>query len=48
MSEQTSWCGNFLAKFFPRVQEKLLAMAETFPFKAGQDIIGKGDHSLYL
>ncbi len=48
MAEQTSWYGSFLAKFSPRVQEKLMALAEPFQFKAGQDIIGEGDSSLYL
>jgi CRP-like cAMP-binding protein len=48
MAEQASLYGSFLAKFSPRVQEKLLALAETFQFKAGQDIIGEGDPSLYL
>ena len=48
MADQTSWHGSFLARFSPRVQQKLLALAEPFQFKAGQDIIGEGDHSLYL
>jgi CRP-like cAMP-binding protein len=48
MAEQTSLYGSFLARFSPRVQQKLLALAETFQFKAGQDIIGEGDSSLYL
>jgi CRP-like cAMP-binding protein len=48
MAEQKSWYGSFLAKFSPRVQGKLMALAEPFQFKAGQDIIGEGDPSLYL
>jgi CRP/FNR family cyclic AMP-dependent transcriptional regulator len=48
MAEQTLWSGSFLDKFSPRVQEKILALAEPFRFKAGQDIIGEGDSSLYL
>ena len=48
MAEQKWGYGNFLDKFSPRVQEKLLALAELFQFKAGQDIIGEGDPSLYL
>ena len=48
MAEQTLWYGSFLAKFSPRVQEKLMALAEPFQFKAGQDIIGEGDFSVYL
>ena len=48
MAEQRSWQGNFLDKFSPRVQEKLLALAEPFRFKAGQNIIGAGDPSQYL
>lgn len=48
MAEQRSLYGSFLARFSPRVQKKLLDIAETFQFKAGQDIIGEGDHSLYL
>ncbi len=48
MAEQTSWYGSFLAKFSPQVQEKLMALAEPFQFKAGQDIIGEGDSSLYV
>jgi len=43
-----SWYGSFLARFSPRVQEKLLSAAETFQFKAGQDIFHEGDSSLYL
>ncbi len=48
MSERTWWSGSFLDKFSPRVQEKLMALAEPFQFKAGHDIIGEGDSSLYL
>jgi CRP-like cAMP-binding protein len=48
MAEQISWYGSFLSKISPRVQEKLIALAEPFQFKAGQDIIGAGDSSLYL
>jgi CRP-like cAMP-binding protein len=48
MAELASWYGSFLAKFSPRVQEKLLSAAETFQFKAGQDIFREGDSSLYL
>jgi len=48
MSERAAWSGDFLAKFSPRVQERLIALAEPFQFKAGQDIIGEGDSSLYL
>ena len=48
MAEQKSWNGTFLDKFSPRVQEKLMALAKPFRFKAGQDIIGVGDPSLYL
>ena len=48
MAEQTLWYGSFLAKLSPRVQEKLMALAAPFQFKAGQDIIGEGDFSVYL
>ncbi len=48
MAEQTSWGGSFLDRFSPRVQEKLISLAEAFRFKAGQDIIGVGDSSRYL
>lgn len=48
MAQQRPQYGSFLARFSPRVQEKLLALAENFQFKAGTDIIGEGDHSLYL
>jgi len=48
MAEQVLWYRGFLAKFSPRVQEKLIALAEPFQFKAGQDIIGEGDSSLHL
>lgn len=48
MTELASWYGSFLAKFSPRVQEKLLSAAENFQFKAGQDIFREGDSSLYL
>ena len=48
MADQASWYGSFLAKFSPRVQEKLFALAEGFQFKAGQDIFHEGASSLYL
>ncbi len=48
MVEQTSWYGSFLANFSPRVQEKVLSVADTFQYKAGQDIFHEGDPSLYL
>jgi len=48
MAEQASLYGSFLARFSPRVQEKLIGLAETFRFKAGQDIIREGDPNLYL
>jgi CRP-like cAMP-binding protein len=48
MGERTSWDGSFLDKFSPRVQEKLISLAEPFRFKAGHNIIGVGDPSRYL
>ena len=48
LAEQPSWYGSLLAKFSPRVQEKLMALAEPFQFEAGQGIIGEGDSSMYL
>ena len=48
MAEQASWYGSFLAKFSPRVQERLFALAESFQFKAGQDVFREGASSLYL
>ena len=50
MPEQPSWGGEFLDKFSPRVREKLVSLAETFRFKAGQDIIGvdKPAERLYI
>lgn len=46
---QEAWlCGSFLTRFSPRVQPKLLPLAQTFRFKAGEDIISEGGHSLYL
>ncbi len=48
MAEQSLCYGSFLAKFSPRVQEKLMALAEPFQFKAGQDIVAEGDSSQYL
>jgi CRP-like cAMP-binding protein len=48
MAEQTSWYGSFLADLSPRVQEKLLCMADSFSYAAGQDIFREGDPSLYL
>ena len=42
------WQGAFLDRFSPEVREKLLSLAEPFRFKAGEDIIGEGDHSEYL
>jgi hypothetical protein len=46
MAELASWYGSFLAKFSLRVQEKFLFVAETFQFKAGQDIFGVSDGAL--
>lgn len=40
MPEQPFGGEGFLDKFSPRVREKLVSLAETFRFKAGQDIIG--------
>jgi CRP-like cAMP-binding protein len=48
MAEQTHWLGAFLAHLSPRVQEKLLALGETFHYPAGQSIFHEGDPSLYL
>jgi len=48
MAEITPWQGGFLANFSPRVQEKLLSVAETFQYKAGIDVFHEGDPSLYL
>src|SRR5574337_114944 len=48
MAEQVSWQVGFLANFSPRVQEKLLSVADTFQFKAGQSIFHEGDPSLYF
>ena len=48
MAEQSSWGGGFLDKFSPRVQEKIIALAKPFRFKAGQSIINQGDPSEYL
>jgi CRP/FNR family cyclic AMP-dependent transcriptional regulator len=48
MTEQLLWYSSFLTNFSPRVQEKLLSLAETFNYQAGQDIFHEGDPSLYL
>lgn len=48
MDDHTTWYGSFLANFSPRAQENFLSMAETFQYKAGQDIFHEGDPSLYL
>jgi CRP-like cAMP-binding protein len=48
MTEQLLWYSSFLANFSPRVQEKLLSLAETFSYQSGQDIFHEGDPSLYL
>jgi len=48
MAEQTSWDEGFLDRFSPRVQERLISLAEPFRFKAGQTVIGAGDPSQYL
>ena len=40
MPEQSFGGEGFLDKLSPRVQKKLVSLAETFRFKAGQDIIG--------
>ena len=48
MAEQTSWYGNFLANFSPRVREKLLTTSAQVEYKAGQDIFHEGDPSLFL
>ncbi len=42
MPEQPFGGEGFLDKFSPRVQEKLMSLAEVFRFRAGQDIIGVG------
>jgi hypothetical protein len=39
MAGQASLYRSFLARFSPRVQQKLLALAETFQFKGAQDIL---------
>jgi len=48
MSQEAMRGGSFLTRFSPHVQAKLLALAQTFHFKAGEDIIREGDHSIYL
>jgi CRP-like cAMP-binding protein len=48
MAEQTHWLGSFLAHLSPRVQEKLLALGETFRYPEGQTIFHEGDPSLHL
>jgi CRP-like cAMP-binding protein len=48
MAEQTHWLGSFLAHLSPRVQEKLLALGETFRYAGGQTVFHEGDPSLYL
>jgi hypothetical protein len=48
MAGQASLYRSLLARFSPRVQQKLLALAETFQFKAGQDIIGHSSLWLYI
>jgi CRP-like cAMP-binding protein len=48
MAEQVSWYGSFLAKFSPRVREKLFGLAESFQFKGGEVIFREGAPSLYL
>ncbi len=48
MSQGASSGGSFLTRFSPHAQAKLLALAQTFHFKAGEDIIREGDHSIYL
>ena len=48
MPKDASIGGSFLTRFSPRVQAKLLTLAQVFHFKAGEDIIREGDHSLYL
>ena len=48
MTDQTSSYSSFLANFSPRAQEKLLSVAESFQYKAGQDIFHEADPSLYL
>jgi len=48
MAEQISWHGSFLASVSPRVQERILSLAETFKYGAGEVIFQEGDPSLYL
>jgi len=48
MSQAALSGGSFVTRFSPRVRAKLLALAQTFQFKAGEDIIREGNHSLYL
>lgn len=48
MAEPTPWYSSFLAKFSPRVREKLLSISEPFQYKAGHDVFHEGDPSLFL
>jgi CRP/FNR family cyclic AMP-dependent transcriptional regulator len=48
MTDQTPWYSSFLTNFSPRVQERVLSLAETFKYKADEDIFQEGDPSLYL
>ena len=49
MDEQASfWLGSFWSSISPGVQEKLLALGETFQYTAGQAIFREGDPSLYF
>jgi len=48
VTEKDLWRDNFLSRFSPPVQEKLLALSEPFHFTAGQTIFDEGAPSLYL
>jgi len=48
MSQGEMRGGNFLTRFSPHVQAKLLAFAQAFHFNADEDIVRVCDHSLYF
>ena len=48
MPEPTLWQASFLARFSPRVQQKMLSLAESFTFAPGETIFREGDPSLCL
>lgn len=48
MTDHRNWQEGVLTRFSPRVREKMLSLAESFTYPAGQVIFKEGDPSLHL